>query len=296
MDNFDIAGKESAGKSRHIARNMIIAGVVLLAAGAVWYGISGRSYSTKTIDVNETFSGADINNIVIDSGSAKLTVTKSSDDMAHITGTDVPDGSEASVKGGKLEVRNGRKRGVYFFVSFGDLKTQPEWVVELPDKEYDTMFLDSGSGSSVIDDIKLKGKFTADAGSGAVRLTGLDCEKAYINSGSGSIELNEVNSKGDVAMDGGSGGILVDGMECGKLKLDTGSGSSSFTGVTSKGLIVNGGSGDMEYSGAVNGDISIDGGSGDCTLDLTNPQSDFGSKYSLRTDEGSGKITINYGK
>ena len=282
-------------KGNTLAKIFVITGAAVFMGGAAMYGAMGRDYSGRVINVNEEFSADDIKSISVHNGPSELTITKSSDNKAHITGTDVPEGSTVILTGGKLQIRSGKKR-YFFHVDFSDLTKHSEWVVELPEKEYDSINLDTGSGASQISDITIKGDLIAATGSGGVQLADVSCGSAALDTGSGAVVIGDLKTEGKLQIESGSGSIHVDDTECGKLTLDSGSGSTHFNNVTSTGLNAQTGSGSMEYSGAINGDISIDSGSGSCTLDLTNPQSDFDSKYSVRTDEGTGKITINYGK
>ena len=99
-----------ARKGNTLAKIFVIAGAVVFMGGAAMYGAMGRDYSGRVINVNEEFSADDIKSISVKNGPSELTITKSGDNKAHITGTDVPEGSTVILTGGKLQIRSGKKR------------------------------------------------------------------------------------------------------------------------------------------------------------------------------------------
>ena len=155
-------------------------------------------------------------------------------------------------------------KGMFTFNS-GDV------TVYVPEKTYDALYADNGSGNTKILNI-------------AAMISSMD-------SGSGNIvyaQPDDFRSE-EITVTLGSGNCSVYNADTHNYSVDMGSGNIKMYGLTGKGNIdVSSGNCKLNYK-ALNGDINVDMGSGN--LDLNFPE---GISARLIADIGSGDIDIDY--
>ena len=295
MENYDNYGDKKPNYFFRVSLIMLIVGVLLLIAGYAWHANADMSKYYKTIEVNETYDGANVSGIEIDYSDCVVKLAKSNDDIIHITGK-VPDDVEISCDK-KLVIKQKTKLWSFFRLHFwDDDKLDTSLEILLPEKEYGHINIDGGAGESEMRDIqcdsvkidvgageisfnnvKVKHAIDIDGGAGEVDIKNAQCEKLMVDMGAGELKVKDSKLSGKMTVDGGAGEIEV-------INTNTG------------GLDIECGVGEFTYSGRVEGDIKVDGGDGECTLDLENPSSDFGKgkKYALDIDAGVGDVTVNY--
>ncbi len=144
-------------------------------------------------------------------------------------------------------------------------------TVYVPEKTYDALYADNGSGNTKILNV-------------AAKISAMD-------SGSGNIiyaQPNDFRSE-EITVDIGSGNCSVYNADTHNYYIEMGSGNINMYGLTGKGDIdVSSGNCKLNYK-ALNGNIAVDMGSGN--LDLNFPE---GISAEVIADIGSGDIEIDY--
>ncbi|OXM14879.1 DUF4097 family beta strand repeat-containing protein [Paenibacillus herberti] len=215
-------------------RNLVLLGIILLVVGVAGagyiFGNSDRSeflnFGTVTINQKEEVDSAEITGLKLDSGSMDIEIVKGSNPdriIASLTG-------RASKKfSDDIQLKLTRSDGVVTFkgiedsgFSFGINILEVSLKIELPQRQFDSISVDIGSG-----DIEMDSTQTSDLkiqiGSGDIELSRIITEQANIESGSGSIEIDNSRT-GDLKAQLSSGNIELSQVE-GSMALETASGN-----------------------------------------------------------------------
>ncbi|MBW7458081.1 DUF4097 domain-containing protein, partial [Paenibacillus sepulcri] len=204
-------------------RNWIIIALILLVVGIIGTGATmGRdgfwNFGTVDIAQNQAVDGTGAKNIILSMESMDVTVVKgpTNEIKASLSGKV----SEKFVKSTKLKVvRNGdtvtvgvdAKNGFSFGVSIFNAKLK----LELPEQQYDSLALDSGSGNTSITDLAAQ-TLDVEAGSGNVKFNQLTVGKLSLDIGSGNSTITDVTA--DTAeLDMRSGVITVEKLKAREL-------------------------------------------------------------------------------
>jgi hypothetical protein len=257
----------------------LILGAIIFFTGLILYYNTDTDKYLKLKDYNETFNASDVTKLDLDIHWAKLNITQSSDNNIHVKATDVPEEFSADIKSSTFSTTFGERRGfrksLYTFLdrsySFDDAVVE----IQLPEKQYQSFYLDIGAGDTALTDIDCD-IFELNCGAGKLECNNINCTSGDIDCGAGEVIINNIKCKNKLIVDGGTGKINIDGT-LGGIDLDQGVGEFLFTGT-------------------INGDIDADGGVGEMRFDLTNPSSDFGKngKYSIDIDTGIGSSSVSY--
>lgn len=159
------------------------------------------------------------------------------------------------------------------------------------------LVLDSGSKSSFITNVTAK-QSSIDSGSGSINIENSSLGKTNIDSGSGRVKFTNVAIT-DCDLDSGSGEVMIAGQITGDIDIDSGSAPVIIKSETQL------------------GNLDLDTGSGDVTINAPGERSNYqvysdgmfylngekynhtddknkNSRYDLRVDSGSGKISIRF--
>ncbi len=138
--------------------------------------------------------------------------------------------------------------------------------------------LDTGSGGATVRGVR-GGRLNVDAGSGRLRIDGVDATDVSLDLGSGGAELTGVRTP-SLSIDSGSGDVSVDlRSDVRSLKVDSGSGSIR-----------------LRVPSALGAEIEIDAGSGGYTVDVpVTVTKRSSSRLTGRIGDGDGHISIDSG-
>ena len=259
-------------------RKWVVVAVILLVIGLIGIGTTiskDRALDFGTVEINQhgQTSGAGVNNIILKASSADVTVIKGTGNeiKASLTGK-VSKRYEEQTKlyviqdGATVKVGVALKRGFTFGINI----IATELTLELPEQQYNTLSIDTGSGNTNIAVIDTKA-LDIKTGSGDVNLKQLNSSKISLNLGSGNIEVFDSSADSTVIEDG-SGNIKFEKMKSDSLSVKTGSGNIKLTDVEGK-LKAHASSGNIyaELS-TIRFPMDLSTGSGNVTvLFLTNP-------------------------
>ncbi|NBD27489.1 DUF4097 family beta strand repeat-containing protein [Paenibacillus glycinis] len=277
-------------------RNWIVIGLILLVVGLIGtfgtFGTKGDfSFGTEKVDRQQTISGDGVRNIEIDTGSVDVKVVPGAGDevKASLTG-------RASKKYlDKLELKLAKegdtlkvsfKDHLGFRIGFNILNVNLK--LEVPQRQYASLKLDSGSGDNEVGGIQADA-VVLDGGSGDMDLNGLRSKTITVSIGSGNLNASDVKADDGMKVKAGSGDVRIDGLTSklidvdlssgnvnvadadAELKLETGSGDITVEQQTiSRPAALRTGSGDVEYmtdEQPADAEISFSTGSGDLDND-----------------------------
>ncbi|EFM10564.1 conserved hypothetical protein [Paenibacillus curdlanolyticus YK9] len=215
-------------------------GVVLIIAGLVGIVASAQQgtkssgtfmfWKKERIAQSQSAAAEGIRNIYLSVESADVVLVRSKGDTIGIrlTGNVSERLSEelairSERRGDTLEIGIDRPKGWLNWLNWSNL----ELAIELPDAEWNTVRmhtgsgnihakdvgsvdidLDTGSGDLVISNVKTKQMIQLHTGSGNITASQLTGDRGWIRSGSGNIKV--IESKAEFQMDTGSGNIRLD--------------------------------------------------------------------------------------
>lgn len=256
---------------------LIIIGAILLALGVITFKTSDMDKYYNGKDINESIDASNITNISVESGFIDIDIKKSSTDKIEVRCTNVPESFYVKADGGTLKISQ-NSSDFNFFLSFNSwmiVNRQRTAEIYLPEKEYENVICNTGTGNLDLYDITC-GRLEIDTGTGNTKVINMVCKTADLDTGTGNLNVDGFKCEGSCSVDTGVGNSKIKNSEVGELDCDVGVGN-------------------MNYYGAVNGDITADCGIGNTNIYLTNPASDFnGGKYRLNIESGIGNVKVTY--
>lgn len=256
---------------------LIIIGAILLALGVITFKTSDMDKYYNGKDINESIDASNITNISVESGLIDIDIKKSSTDKIEVRCTNVPESFYVKADGGTLKISQ-NSSDFNFFLSFNSwmiVNRQRTAEIYLPEKEYENVICNTGTGNLDLYDITC-GRLEIDTGTGNTKVINMVCKTADLDTGTGNLNVDGFKCEGSCSVDTGVGNSKIKNSEVGGLDCDVGVGN-------------------MNYYGAVNGDITADCGIGNTNIYLTNPASDFnGGKYRLDIESGIGNVKVTY--
>lgn len=186
-------------------------------------------------------------------------------------------------------IRNGK--------GWGDVFDNGNLVVYIPDRVYEKLEADLGSGTLIITDVSAA-KQDIDIGSGYFRYDGADrtCDELDVDQGSGKCEIALLSCK-KYDIDIGSGTYDIRGLGgSGKFNMGSGSGTIAFADVTGKNH-VDVGSGTLSVYIPENADavIKADIGSGKVNLNACGKNTSMQDDKNITLGAGTGELNIDLG-
>jgi len=207
-------------------KSRVLLGILLIAAGIAGIFLAmnhsrisfGNFFNLSSSNVNivKTVDASDIRDIKISAGSSDISVVRGSSDQieARLKGTISSNRAgdvklDVDTKGDSLILEASSGTGIG--ISYSELVL----TVELPEKVWDSVSVETGSGNINAEQID-SGKIELNAGSGDVELVRYSADKLTFDIGSGNVELIDGQSalKGETS----SGNITV---KTGELTQDT---------------------------------------------------------------------------
>lgn len=272
----------SSGKKRksHIGIiifiSMILLGIIVAAAGAIWAYNTDMTKYMKVKSVDETFDAENVKNVSVDYVCGNLIIEKSNDDNIHVYGTNVPEYVEFDLNENGFEVKSVEHNGKVFWENLQvfnwnfDRNNNGTLTVSLPQKSYDRFVLNLGAGKTDISDISCKNS-EIDMGAGQTTVTNLSVSEFIdIDCGVGQVNFNN-GYFGSADIDCGVGEFNFTGMLKGKTDIDCGVGACNFN--------IFGNKSDYTFTGDNYGERSHSGTSG---------------KYIIDVDSGVGEVNFSF--
>lgn len=250
-----------------VAVSMIAVGFVSIVGSLAFVQfdatkLNTMEWETKTYAVEDSFT-----NISIQGGDATVSLVSATDGNCKVVCT------ENDAIYDKIEVVDNtltieRVDESEWYHNIGVYFDEIEITVYLPEKEYETLFIDNSSGridvqgdftfaEAEVTNSSGKINFTADVNgalkventSGGIYVGDNSVESLLVEGTSGSIEVISVVATNDVAINGSSGGIGVSKVECANLSATNSSGSLRLSEIVA------------------NNDVNVEGTSGGVHID-----------------------------
>ena len=256
--------------------SMILLGIIVAAAGAIWAYNTDMTKYMKVKSVDETFDAKNVKNVSVDYVCGNLIIEKSNDDNIHVYGTNVPEYVEFDLNENGFEVKSVEHNGKVFWENLQvfnwnfDRNNNGTLTVSLPQKSYDRFVLNLGAGKTDISDISCKNS-EIDMGAGQTTVTNLSVSEFIdIDCGVGQVNFNN-GYFGSADIDCGVGEFNFTGMLKGKTDIDCGVGACNFN--------IFGNKSDYTFTGDNYGERSHSGAIG---------------KYIIDVDSGVGEVNFSF--
>lgn len=292
MAKYDASGDRIKSRFPVFSTVVLILGIILLAAGIIYYKNTDMSKYYKMTDISESYDAGGINNIDIDFGIGDILIDKSGDENIHVEGINIPEYVEVETSGDIFKIKRQKKNFNFWdfpLWNLGSGKNEISLKIYLPDKTYNNFKLDCGVGTVEVSNV-ICSYAEFDIGAGDCDINSFICDNASIDTGAGDCDISFITVNKTLEINNGAGDMTIENGVLGGIEIDSGAG-------------------DVDFSGTINGDIEADVGAGDCTFTLTNPESDYrfegdgrkhygssGGKYTVDIDSGAGDIDFIFGK
>ena len=208
-----------------------------------------------------------------------------------------------TVEDGILDIRVDDRRSS--FVSFRITYKEMTLKVYLPEDEYESLTIDSNSGSVIVPadftfgesrieassgsvsfDADVDGTATIKNSSGSVKVSGIQAGKLTVNNTSGSIKITDSNAV-EAEIINTSGGVTVAGGKYGAVNVNCTSGSIELSRLTADSIIGEGSSGSVRLEECtVSGEAAVKSSSGSIKLVSC-------TAGSISAGSSSGSITLD---
>ncbi len=274
-------------------------GLILLIAGVI--GIimtfSGDDdlldFGTKSVDMGETVAADAVKEITVKGSSMDVEIVRGSgadirvalEGRASAKFIDDID-LEVLTEGGELTIQPKMPRGFSIGINIVNVTLR----VELPERQWERIRVDVGSGNIALSDVQAD-TLALDAGSGNIEAERIAGTSVSLHSGSGNQRLSHVKATDAIQLDMGSGNAELDTFEAASLTFEASSGNVKLLDGSAK-ITGNVGSGNIRYEAArLTQDMRLKAGSGNVRIELDEEPSSL--KVEFRT--GSGDSDIDWG-
>jgi len=273
-------------------RNWIIVAAIFLLVGligaGVTFGQSGFSFNTIEINKQERVSAESVERIHVEANSMNVSIIrgKGNDVIASLQGKvseKIADDLKLDVvsRGDKITIKVEREMTFTIGINIFDA----DLIVELPERLYRELLLDTGSGDIEVRDWN-GDTLKAELASGDVTLTQVKAKEVEVNVGSGEIRAKKLEST-SAAFKALSGDIHVSQAAAEKISAHTASGEITLQDVDGE-LIGDTGSGDIRVSQeALEHDMQLSTGSGEVTIETSREPQSAVVRYSTSSGEFS---------
>lgn len=278
-------------------RNWIIVGIILLIVGLVGAGVTfgakgDFSFGTEKIARDQSIDAEGIRNIEVKTGSIDVSVVPGSGNKAVATLS----GRVSKKYSDKMELKL-EKDGDTLRVGFADHVgftfglnfTSLDLKLEVPQRQYDRLKLNAGSGDSDLNGLQAA-SVEIDSGSGDVELKGMKGSTISVSIGSGELSLSDITVDGAITTKGGSGDVDIDRIEAKSLDVNLSSGEAKIADAVAD-VNVDTGSGDIRLKQqALDRPATLKTGSGEVSVKTSEKPADAAFSFSA----GSGDIHIGW--
>ena len=259
---------------------VIVAGMLVFAAGIIWWRVGGIDKYIKTVNFSVTDQPVDkINRIEIDVSSVKLEVRRGGDKLS-VVGENMPEETVYGTEGDTFRVKDKTKMIVFLNSNilrwFSDVE-EAKLTITVPDKMFDKVEFDLGVGEA--------------------NVSGINAKEMEIDSGTGSFTGKDLNISGTLDIDSGTGEVKLENCNVGKLDIDSGVGALSFSGKVTDGLDADCGVGETDitiYGNYNDYDVDADAGIGKVNIEKGDTSHSGSGKIPVKVDGGIGEVNIRF--
>ncbi len=210
-------------------RNLVVFALILLLAGLVGGGFtfagSDLSFGLKEVDIRKEIPAAGITRLKVESGSMDVTLVKGKSDVIEAAATGKANGKalkkirvDLLKEGDTAILKSDANTGFTMGINIVNVNVE----ITLPERQYDSIIVDSGSG-----DVSFEGLKTSilelDNGSGNVEISEVEAEGVIVKTSSGNLSI-EQSRMNELETTVGSGNIRLTDVE-GAIKSKTSSGN-----------------------------------------------------------------------
>ena len=260
----------------------VIASVVLLALGAVVFGISfasagfdPRRLSAAEYETEEVGISGPFRNISVESAAEKVVLAPSEDGKCTVRfTTEKHTLREASVSGDTLTIRTEERGSWSDRIGFFLRNTvRPEITVYLPGDAYDALTVSTGAGDLKVPEAFSFGSISVAAGAADMDLRASVSGPVVIEAGTGDISLIGLTAE-EIRLAVATGDVTMNSVECGSLTVKAVTGDIHLDGVTCTDAHFSDVTGDITLRGVVaSGDMDIALTTGDVRFDASDAAS-----------------------
>lgn len=231
-----------------------IAGLSVMTVSAVQ--INKKNQQSQPVTASDFCKAEDLHSVEIAVSYADIQIAPAGNGQVSLT---LPDDTFTyTCENGVLKIQNQQNTGFFGvqFIDFGIVQQEKKITLSLPEQQYETITLSSGTGDMNLSGISA-GTLTASVGTGDINLQSCTLSGMDIDSGTGSIRLNgsEIQSVSDI---------------------DLGTGDFNAEGCTLSGIDIDSGTGNITMQDSVLlGNADIDCGTGDITMMLSGTIQDY---------------------
>ncbi|MBR1530220.1 MAG: DUF4097 family beta strand repeat protein [Oscillospiraceae bacterium] len=194
-----------------ISAVITIAGMSVMTVGAIQS--KQENQKSQPIEIPSLCKGEELENIIINIGSADVIIEASPDDTVSLKLSNDRQ-FEYQLENQTLEIRN-KKNSLFWdiqFIDIGIIQNENQIILSLPEKEYKELKLSSGAGDMNFSDV--------------------DAETLNASAGAGNIDLNKTEIKSDFAIDLGSGNFTAEDCQFSGIRIQNGAGETNMQNVT----------------------------------------------------------------
>lgn len=248
----------------------------------------GFSFDNKKINEEQTLDADIYRDLTVKTGSIDIHVVQGAADQIKVrlsgkASSKYADQVKLKVEpnGDSMTVGVEEDHGINLGISIMDLQL----TVELPEKNWETAKIESGSGNIEVESI-LGDEVTVKAGSGNVNVQQVNAGELAVHTGSGNIEVEEIEAE-SVALQSGSGEISADGYHAEQLSFQNGSGNVELSDGEAA-LQGKTGSGNIRVDAErLDHDADLQTGSGNVSIDLAQEPTSLEVDYQGSSGEGN---------
>lgn len=276
-------------------RKSFALGLILLIAGVIGIVItfSGDDnlldFGTTSVNMGETVDANAITAVNVKGSSVNVEIGRGSgpDILVALEGRasekfldDI--GLKLNTNGSTLTIEPEMPRGFSIGINILDIKLR----VELPEKQWNDVNVDVGSGNIALSDVAAE-RLALEAGSGNIEASRIGGGSVQLRTGSGNQRLAEARADA-IELKVGSGNVTVDTFEARSLSFDATSGNVKLFDGTAE-VTGNIGSGNIRYETAeLAKDVRLKAGSGNVTIELDEEPKSL--QVEFRTGSGDSDI------
>ncbi|EST11503.1 DUF4097 family beta strand repeat-containing protein [Sporolactobacillus laevolacticus] len=274
-------------------KKIIYAALIMILVGAIGgiivFNTSDQFHPIKAHAQTKTASVHGVKEISVDTSSIDVQIVKTKSDKlsAEVNGwgnKQMLQNIEFTMKReGNVLHLSASKEERYFMVTFGWTKL----VVKVPDKEYDRITVDAGSGDLSVENLRA-GHLSLTSGSGEISAKNNKSTGNFIvQTTSGDIDMQHNQARNEANVSANGGELTLSDLTAKSSRLETTSGDIDVQRFSGS-LIAQANSGEIEIkSNQLSGDIDAEATSGDIDIDFVQEPDSLSVDYRGGSGEGT---------
>lgn len=250
-----------------IAVVLVLVGGILFGGALLTLGWNITNFSTENYETNEYEIQEEYKDISITTDTADIVFAPSEDEKTVVVCCEQENIEHTVVvEDGILIIKSVDTRKWYEHI--GIIFRTSKITVYVPQKEYDTISVETSTGDVCISDV-ICGEVKIDVSTGEVELTDIECQNLMSSGDTGDILLEHVLATGMFSIERDTGDIKFDSSDAAEIFVETDTGDVTGTLLSEK----------IFYTETDTGRIEI-------------PQTKSGGKCEISTDTGDIKLNI----